>query len=60
MAGNIEEYFGLGDVTQRYIGLENSFFTRSNWFAQWFSIGAEDLGETTARLDKKVVISQIT
>lgn len=60
MAGNIKEYFGLGDIAQRYIGLENSFFAGSNWFAQWFSIGAEDLREATARLVKKVVVSQIT
>lgn len=51
MTGNIDEYLGLGDIAQRDIGLEDSFFTISNRLAQWLSIGTENLREAATWLD---------
>lgn len=50
MASNIDEYFGFGDVTQRYIGLENSLLAIADRFAQCTSVGAENLRKAAARL----------
>ena len=52
VTGNINEYLGLDNVAQRYIGLEDAFFAIFNRFAQRLSISTEDLVEATAGLSQ--------
>lgn len=50
MASHVNEYLGLGDVAERDSGLKDTFFTITERFAQWPSIGAENLGKAAPRL----------